>query len=100
MTMKRIFGALLSVSACVALAMPARAQSGQAMAQTCYVCHGPGAKGSGQIVALAGLPRDHLARQMSDFKADKRPGTIMNRIAKGYTDEQLALIAAYLAALK
>lgn len=79
---------------------PAMAQTGQAMAQTCYVCHGPGAKGAGQIVALAGLPKDHLARQMADFKADKRPGTIMNRIAKGYTDEQLALIAEYLAAQK
>jgi sulfide dehydrogenase cytochrome subunit len=79
---------------------PAMAQTGQAMAQTCYVCHGPGAKGAGPIVALAGLPKDHLARQMADFKADKRPGTIMNRIAKGYTDEQLALIAEYLAAQK
>ena len=79
---------------------PALAQTGQAMAQTCYVCHGPGAKGAGQIVGLVGLPKDHLVRQMTDFKADKRPGTIMNRIAKGYSDEQLTLIAEYLAALK
>lgn len=79
---------------------PTMAQTGQAMAQTCYVCHGPGATGAGQIVGLVGLPKDHLVRQMTDFKADKRPGTIMNRIAKGYTDEQLALIAEYLATLK
>jgi sulfide dehydrogenase cytochrome subunit len=79
---------------------PAIAQTGQAMVQTCYVCHGPGAKGAGQIVPLAGLPKDHLSRQLADFKADRRPGTIMNRIAKGFTDEQLALIAEYLAAQK
>src|SRR5687768_979000 len=97
LSMKRIGMAFAIFTAGAALAGPAWAQSGQAMAQTCYVCHGPGAKGAGPIIALAGLPKDHLARQMADFKADKRPGTIMNRIAKGYTDEQLALIAEYLA---
>jgi len=98
--MRRIGMACAILAVGMLLAAPACAQSGQAMAQTCYVCHGPGAKGAGQIVGLAGLPKDHLARQMADFKADKRPGSIMNRIAKGYTDEQLALIADYLASLK
>lgn len=98
--MERTISALLAASVCAALSAPAQAQSGQAMAQTCYVCHGPGAKGAGPIVSLVGLPKEHVARQMADFKADKRPGTIMNRIAKGYSDEQLALIAEYLATLK
>lgn len=97
--MKRIIAGMLATAA-VGAPLAAHGQSGQAMAQTCYVCHGPGAKGAGQIVGLVGLPKDHLVRTMSDFKGDKRPGTIMNRIAKGYTDEQLALIAEYLAALK
>lgn len=100
MSKKRFGWAIVISAASGTLALPAQAQSGQAMAQTCYVCHGPGAKGAGPIVGLVGLPKDHVVRQMADFKADKRPGTIMNRIAKGYTDEQLALIAEYLAALK
>ncbi|HEX2890813.1 c-type cytochrome [Vineibacter terrae] len=74
--------------------------SGQAMAQTCYVCHGPAGKSEGPIASLAGLPRDHVVRQMADFKADRRPGTIMNRIAKGYSDEQIAAIADFIATLK
>jgi sulfide dehydrogenase cytochrome subunit len=78
----------------------ASAQSGQAMGQTCFVCHGPGGRSDGTVAPIAGLPKEHVARQMADFKADRRPGTIMNRIAKGYTDEQTAQIVEYLATLK
>lgn len=74
--------------------------SGQAMTQNCYVCHGPDGKSAGPIVSLAGLPKDHIVRQMTEFKTDRRPGTIMNRIAKGYTDEQIAAIAEFIATLK
>lgn len=31
------------------------------------------------------------------FKHDQRPATIMNRIAKGYSDDELARIAAFIA---
>jgi cytochrome c553 len=33
---------------------------------------------------------------MQDFKAGKRPATIMHQIAKGYSDEQIGALAAYL----
>lgn len=74
--------------------------TGQALVQTCYVCHGPDGKSEGPIPPLAGLPEDHIARQMTDFKADRLPGTIMNRIARSYTDEQIAAIAKVIATLK
>ena len=74
--------------------------SGQAMGQTCFVCHGPDGKSAGPVASLAGLPKDHIVRQMAEFKTDRRPGTIMNRIAKSYTDEQIAAIADFIATLK
>ena len=77
----------------------AGAQSAQAMAQNCFVCHGPGAKGSGPIVGLAGQPKELIDQQLVAFKADRRIGTIMNRIAKGYSDEQIAAIADHLSKL-
>ncbi|HJQ56911.1 MAG TPA: c-type cytochrome [Vineibacter sp.] len=89
-----------------ALCMPAGAwaqsagPSGQAMVETCYVCHGPDGKSAGPIAPLVGLPKDHIVRQMADFKADRRPGTIMNRIAKSYSDEQIAAMAEFIATLK
>lgn len=96
--MKRVASMALLLG--VPWAAPVLAQSPQAIVQTCYVCHGPDAKGAAPIAPLAGLPRDHLVRQMADFKADRRPGTIMNRIAKSYTDEQIGLIADALAGMK
>jgi sulfide dehydrogenase cytochrome subunit len=74
--------------------------SGQAIGQTCFVCHGADGKSAGPIASLAGLPKDHVVRQMTEFKTDRRPGTIMNRIAKSYTDEQIAAIADFVATLK
>lgn len=80
-------------------AAPAAAQSAQAMAQNCFVCHGPGARGSLAIVALAGQPQELIAQQLLAFRGDQRAGTIMNRIAKGYDESQIAAISAYLAKL-
>ena len=50
------------------------------------------------IPSLAGRDRADLARQMQDFKAGKRPATVMHQIARGYTDAQIDAIAAYLSA--
>jgi sulfide dehydrogenase cytochrome subunit len=74
--------------------------TGEAMVQTCYVCHGPDGKSAGPIASLVGLPKDHVMRQLTEFRTDRRPGTIMNRIAKSYTDEQIAAIADFIATLK
>jgi sulfide dehydrogenase cytochrome subunit len=74
--------------------------SGEALARTCFICHGPDGRSAGPIPPLAGLPSEHIAKQMSAFKADKLPATIMNRIAKGYSDEQIARIADFFAAVK
>ena len=98
---KRIAAAVLA-----ALLVPAHAlaqdagPSGQAIGQTCFVCHGPDGKSAGPIASLAGLPKDAVVRSLTEFKTDRRPGTIMNRIAKSYTDEQIAAIANFIATLK
>jgi sulfide dehydrogenase cytochrome subunit len=34
---------------------------------------------------------------MLAFRSGKRSGTVMNRIAKGYSDEDIELLAGYLA---
>jgi len=49
---------------------------------------------------LAGQQRDYLVQQMQDFRAGKRPATIMHQIAKGYSDEQIDALAAYFSAQK
>ena len=83
---------------------PALAQDrnlGRNLAAQCANCHGTDGRSQGGIPSLAGQGRVYLIAQMSAFKAGQRSGpaaTIMHQLAKGYTDEQIALMADYFAA--
>lgn len=67
----------------------------------CFTCHGTDGRSVGGVPpALAGLDRQYLLQTLKDFKADKRPATIMHQQAKGYTDQELEIIAGYFASVK
>jgi cytochrome subunit of sulfide dehydrogenase len=89
--------ALIAVLACIA--MPVKAQDSPAarsLAATCASCHGTeGRSATTEVVSLAGLPRDHITRSMKAFRDGSRPATVMHQIAKGYSDEQIELMAEY-----
>ncbi len=77
---------------------------GRNLAATCANCHGTNGKaqaapGSG-LEPLAGVPKATTLQKLIDFRNGDRPASIMHQIAKGYTDAQLELIAAYFAAQK
>lgn len=91
----------------MAMLAPARAQDAQALrvsslAATCATCHGTGghAVDDAAVPGLAGLPASYTVDQLQAFKSGTRPATVMQQIAKGYTDAQIELIAAYFAAQK
>lgn len=91
---------LLGIGASVALLSPAAAQTPAdvvVLAGPCANCHGPDGRSPGQIVSLAGRPQAVLLQQLQAFKSDSPPPgtTVMNRLAKGYSDEQLAALAGY-----
>lgn len=69
-------------------------------AAACANCHGTDGRAEPGSIALAGQNKDELLQKLLDFKAGRRPATIMHQLAKGYTDEQLADIAAYFAGQK
>ena len=95
---------IAAIAATLLAPMVAQAQdagpSGQAMTQTCYVCHGPDGRSVEAVPSLMRGQKEFVVRQMLEFKADRRPATVMNRIAKGFSDEELRAIAAWLAAQK
>ena len=52
------------------------------------------------MAPLAGVDKGRLLQTIKDFKSGAKPATIMQQIAKGYSDEQMDLITAYFAAQK
>jgi len=69
-------------------------------AQGCIGCHGPNGTGSGGTPAITGRDRAEFAATMAAFRANERQGTIMNRIARGYTDAEIAAMASHFAAIR
>ena len=80
------------------LAAPAAAQAPLA-AQACLGCHGPGGTGATPVPGIAGRPAADLSAALVAFRANERPGTIMGRIARGYTDAEIVALATHFAAL-
>ena len=66
------------------------------LSNTCAGCHGTnGQSGGPAMPSIAGMPAEYLTTIMAEFKSGERPSTIMGRIAKGYSDEETALMATF-----
>lgn len=70
------------------------------LAATCANCHGTNGNARANMKPLAGVPAADTVAAMADFKTGSQPATIMHQIAKGYSDEQIRLIADHFAAQK
>ena len=76
---------------CLTLAAANPPESGL-LAQSCSSCH---ARDSASALNLDRLDAAEIEAQLIAFKAGTRRGTVMNRIARGYTKEQIALLARH-----
>ncbi len=68
------------------------------LAATCANCHGTNGRAVGDMKPIAGMPADKLIAMLDDYRSGNQPATIMHQIVKGYTPEQIKLIAGYFAA--
>ena len=86
----------------VLAAWPAQAEdkTARSLAATCTGCHGTSGVSAGGIPSIAGLEQARIVTLVQEFRDGKRPSTVMQQHAKGYTDEQIDLIAAWFAARK
>lgn len=91
-----------------AAAEPAKSEERQTtfdvsvLAATCFNCHGTDGRSPGAIPPLAGRPEGALRSQLRAFKAETPPvgTTVMDRHAKGYSDEEIDALAAYFSKLR
>ena len=67
------------------------------LAGGCAGCHGTDGALTGLVPAIAGRPADELESLLLQYKRGEGNPTVMDRIAGGFTDEELARLADYFA---
>ena len=72
---------------------------GEILALSCASCHGTDGKSVGIMPGFYGKSAPYLKTALMEFKNDERYSTVMGRHAKGYTDEEITLIADYFGGL-
>jgi cytochrome c553 len=61
----------------------------------CFNCHGTEGRVNSAIPSIAGRDKEFLEETLKAYKAGTKQATIMNQLAKGYTDEEIAILADY-----
>jgi sulfide dehydrogenase cytochrome subunit len=81
-------------------AAPAIAQAPDPLllAGACQGCHGVAGQGANGIPQIKDShSRAEFTALMQAFRANQREATVMGRIARGYTDEQIAILTVHYA---
>jgi cytochrome subunit of sulfide dehydrogenase len=92
---------MLCVATTMAWAGPALAASAAPPgAASCSGCHPVRVSASPAVARLYGRDAAEIMTAMAAFRDGSRTSTVMGRIAKGFSDDELRAIAAWLAAQK
>ena len=70
------------------------------LASSCATCHGAGLAGSGAMPSLKGKRAADIATALKAFQSGERPATIMTRLSKGWSAEEIDALAAKLGEAK
>jgi sulfide dehydrogenase cytochrome subunit len=96
--MREVVAAAVGLAS-IAAALVASAEP-PAGAASCSGCHPASSRVTSPVPRLLGLDRAAIVRAMQEFRSGQRAATVMDRIAKGFTDEEVQAIAAWLASQK
>jgi cytochrome c553 len=69
-------------------------------AAACSGCHPANRSAGTPFTRLVGRSPSDIVMAMREFRTGKRPATVMDRIAKGFTDSEVEAIAKWYAAQK
>ena len=65
------------------------------LSYTCAGCHGTGGVSPGSIPSIYCKSTDTIEKALKEYRDGKRFSTVMGRHVKGYTDDEIQLIAGY-----
>lgn len=83
---------IVAASATVSAAPP----SAEMLSYACAGCHGTNGVSAGpSMPSLAGQNKVAFVEAMKAFRSGDRPSSIMGRLAKGYSDEQIETLATF-----
>ncbi|MBI5132717.1 MAG: cytochrome C [Rhodopseudomonas palustris] len=96
-----LLAATATPSAAESRKKPAKPVPAPLIAQACSGCHGQLGQGLKGTPRLSGYEKDAFARVWSEFRDNQRPAaTIMPRIARGYSDTEVAVLANYFSSIR
>ena len=67
-------------------------------AASCTGCHAADPKIETRVPRIAGRPPAEIVAAMEAFRSGQKPATVMDRIAKGFSDAEIRAIADWLGA--
>jgi sulfide dehydrogenase cytochrome subunit len=90
----RLVPALMLFGGAAAIAQPA--PEAALLAGGCQGCHGAAGEGRHGIPSIRqAQTRAEFIATMQAFRTDQRPNTVMGRITRGYTEAEIAVLAAH-----
>jgi cytochrome subunit of sulfide dehydrogenase len=75
--------------------VPAQAADAPPGAASCSGCHPAHADADTPVPRLAGQNAGEIVAAMQAFRSGQRSATVMDRIAKGFSDDEVKAIAAW-----
>jgi len=72
---------------------------GAMLSNSCSACHGTDGKSPGAIPSIYGKSAGFISQALKEFRDGSRTSTVMGRHAKGYSDQEIQLIAEHFSSL-
>jgi len=96
MKQKILIAFFILLSSMMSTTLMAATPEASMLANTCAGCHGTNGSSVGPASpTIAGISVDYFIETMEAYKKEERPSTIMSRIAKGYTEEEIERMAKF-----
>ncbi|WP_126456592.1 c-type cytochrome [Sulfuriflexus mobilis] len=73
---------------------------GAMLANSCAACHGTDGRSPGAIPSIHGKSAEFISSALTEFRSGERASTVMGRHTRGYSDEEIRLIAEHFGTLK